>query len=90
MRASEIGADVLIKGTKVEGVFSEDPNKNDKATFYEKLCYMEVVQQELGFMDLTAITMCKDNKLPIIVFNMRKSGNLKKIVMGEPVGTIIS
>ncbi len=90
LRASEIGADVLIKGTKVEGVFSEDPNKNDKATFYEKLCYMEVVQQELGFMDLTAITMCKDNKLPIIVFNMRKSGNLKKIVMGEPVGTIIS
>lgn len=90
LRASEVGADVLIKGTKVDGVYSEDPLKNAKAEFFDKLCYMDVVQKELGFMDLTAITMCKDNKMPIIVFNLRKPGNLKKIVMGEKIGTIIS
>lgn len=90
LRASEVGADVLIKATKVEGVYSEDPVKNDKAVFYNKLSYMDVVQRELGFMDLTAITMCKDNKMPIVVFNLRKPGNLKKIVTGENIGTIIS
>jgi len=90
LRASEIGADVLLKATKVDGVYSKDPMENDDAKFYSELSYMDVVKQDLKVMDLTSITMCKENKIPVFVFNMNVAGNLKKAVMGEKVGTIIS
>jgi uridylate kinase len=90
LRAMEVNADVLIKATKVDGVYSADPMKDPNAVFYPKLDYMSVVQNELGVMDLTSVTLCKDNKIPVIVFNINKPGNLKKVVMGENVGTIIS
>jgi uridylate kinase len=90
LRAMEVDADILIKATKVDGVYSSDPIKNKDAIFYPKLSYMDVVQNELGVMDLTSITLCKDNKIPIIVFNINKPGNLRKVVLGENVGTIIS
>jgi uridylate kinase len=90
LRALEIDAEVLIKATRVDGVYSADPNKDSSATFYQRLNYMEVVQRELAVMDLTSITLCKDNKIPIIVFNLNTHGNLKKVVLGEEVGTYIS
>lgn len=89
LRAMEVSAEVLIKATKVDGVFSADPMKDPQATFYRELSYMEVVQQELGVMDLTAITLCKDNQIPVIIFNLNKKGNLRRIIMGEEVGTVV-
>jgi len=90
LRASEVDAEVILKATKVDGVYSDDPMKNPEATFYPRLTYMDIVQNELRAMDLTAVTLCKDNDIPIVVFNMYKPGNLKKVVMGEKVGTLIS
>jgi len=90
LRAKEIGADILLKGTKVDGVYSEDPMINPDAEFYENVSYMDVVSRELGVMDLTAITMCKDNNIPVIVFNMKTTGSLKNIVLGKKVGTLVS
>ncbi len=90
LRAKEIGAEVLIKATRVDGVYSADPLSNPEAEFYSHLTYMDVVRNELGVMDLTAITMCKDNNMPVIIFNMNTPGNLKKIVLGEKVGTLVS
>jgi len=90
LRAVEIGADVIIKGTRVDGVYDCDPEKNRKAFMFKEISYKEVLEKDLKVMDLTAITLCKENLMPIIVFNMNKSGNLKKIVMGERVGTIVS
>jgi uridylate kinase len=89
LRAIEIRADVILKGTKVDGVYSDDPVKNKNAEFYNYLDYLEVINRDLKVMDSTAITLCMDNKLPIIVFNMQKSGNLKKIILGEKVGTLV-
>lgn len=89
LRAMEVSAEVLIKATKVDGVFSADPMKDPQATFYRELSYMEVVQQELGVMDLTAITLCKDNQIPVIIFNLNKKGNLRRIIMGEDIGTVV-
>ncbi len=89
LRAMEVSAEVLIKATKVDGVFSADPMKDPQATFYRELSYMEVVQQELGVMDLTAITLCKDNQIPVIIFNLNKKGNLRRIIMGEEIGTVV-
>lgn len=90
LRAIEIKADVIMKGTRVDGVYDCDPEKNAKAKMYKKLSYSNVLEQNLKVMDLTAITLCQENKLPILVFNMNKKDNLKKIVTGESVGTIIS
>ncbi len=90
LRAIEISADVIIKGTRVDGVYDSDPEKNSKAFMFKEISYREVLEKDLKVMDLTAITLCKENKMPIIVFNMNTSGNLKKIVMGERVGTIVS
>jgi len=90
LRAIEIKADVIMKGTRVDGVYDCDPEKNAKAKMYKKLSYANVLEQNLKVMDLTAITLCQENKLPILVFNMNKKDNLKKIVTGESVGTIIS
>jgi uridylate kinase len=87
LRAIEIEAEVIIKGTKVDGVYSADPELEPSAELFDELTYLEVVKRGLRVMDPTAITLSMDNRLPIIVFNMREAGNLKKVVLGEPVGT---
>ncbi|HMS34613.1 MAG TPA: UMP kinase [Ignavibacteria bacterium] len=90
LRAIEIKADVIIKGTRVDGVYDSDPEKNKKAKMFKKLSYLEVLEKDLRVMDLTAITLCQENRLPIKVFNMNVRGNLKKLVTGENIGTLIS
>ncbi len=87
LRAIEIEAEVILKGTRVDGVYSADPEKDPDAKFFSELSYMEVVKEGLRVMDPTAITLSMDNDLPIVVFNMMKVGNLKKIVLGEAIGT---
>ena len=87
LRAMEIGADVIMKATKVDGVYSADPVKDSSAVKYDRLSYLDVLQKNLKVMDATAISLCKDNDLPIIVFNLRKRGNIKRTVLGEDIGT---
>lgn len=89
LRAIEIGADVIFKATKVEGVFTADPQKDKKARKYSKLSYMQVLQKGLKVMDSTAISLCMDNNIPIVVFNLTKSGNIKKAVLGNKIGTLV-
>ena len=89
LRGIEIGADIVLKATKVEGVFDDDPIKNPEAERYQSLSYEEVISKRLGIMDLTAILLCQDHGLPLRVFNMNKSGALKRIVLGEDIGTLI-
>jgi len=90
LRAIEVGADVVLKGTRVDGVYTEDPEKNPNAKKYSEISFQEVYEKGLKVMDMTAFTLCHENKLPIIVFDMNKSGNLKKIVEGDKeVGTLI-
>lgn len=90
LRAIEIGADVLLKGTKVDGVYTEDPLKNPNAKKYENISYDEAFEKKLKVLDLTAYTLCMENKLPIIVYDATKKGNLKKVLIGEKIGTLIS
>ena len=90
LRALELDCDELLKGTKVEGVYDSDPMKNKKAKFFSKLKYQEVLDRELGVMDLTAIVLCKDNGLPVRVFNGNGKGNLLKAALGKSIGTLIS
>jgi len=90
LRGIEIGADIVLKATKVEGVFDDDPIKNPAAERYKQLNYDEVITKRLGVMDLTAILLCQDHDLPLRVFNMNKPGALKRIVLGEDIGTLIS
>ena len=90
LRASELDADLLIKATKVEGVYSDDPQKNPGARLYTRLSYDDVLKQGLRIMDHAAISLCRDNKIPIIVLNIFKRGNIAKAVCGEEVGTLIS
>ncbi|MCY7361158.1 MAG: UMP kinase [Ignavibacteria bacterium] len=90
LRAVEIRADVIIKGTRVDGVYDCDPEKNKNAKMYKTLSYQKVLEKDLRVMDLTAITLCQENKLPIKVFNMNVKNNLIKLVKGENVGTLIS
>jgi len=90
LRALEIGANVLLKGTRVNGVYTHDPEKNSRARMFTRITYADVIARQLKVMDLTAFTMCQENKLPIIVFNMNKKANLRKVVLGENVGTLIS
>ncbi|MEN8158279.1 MAG: UMP kinase [Bacteroidota bacterium] len=89
LRAVEMEADVMLKGTRVDGVYTTDPEKNPEAEKYDELTFDKALQKELRILDLTAFTMCKENDLPIIVFNMNEKGNLKKLVSGEKVGTLI-
>lgn len=89
LRGIEVGADIVIKATKVDGVFDEDPIKNPAAERFHSLSYDEVVTRRLGVMDLTAILLCQDHGLPLRVFNMNKQGALKRIVLGDDVGTLI-
>lgn len=90
LRAVEIKADVVLKGTRVDGVYTADPEKDPTATRYEHITFDEVINKDLKVMDLTAFALCKENNLPIIVFDMNKPGNLLKLVQGESVGTLIS
>jgi uridylate kinase len=90
LRAIEIEADVILKGTKVDGVYDKDPLQFPDAIKYESLHYMEVVKNRLQVMDTTAVTLCMDNNLPILVFNLKQNGNLKKIILGESIGTKVS
>jgi uridylate kinase len=90
LRAIEIKADVIIKGTKVDGVYDSDPEKNSDAKMFDNLEYNEVLEKNLRVMDMTSITLCKENDLPIQVFNMNVEGNLGKLISGEKIGTIIS
>jgi uridylate kinase len=90
LRAVEIGADVIIKATKVDGIYSADPKKDPTARRIEKVSYIEVLNQGLGVMDTTAISLCMDNKLPIVVFDLTQPGTIKRLVLGEPVGSIVS
>jgi uridylate kinase len=89
LRGIEIGADIVIKATKVDGVFAADPIKNPKAERYDVLTYDDVLEQRLGVMDLNAILLCREHALPLRVFNMNKQGALQRIVSGESVGTLI-
>jgi uridylate kinase len=89
LRASEIGADVLLKATKVDGVYDSDPATNASATMYDRLSYGEVINGRLGVMDLSAIVMCEQNRIPIVVFNLKKEGNMRAVVQGEHVGTMV-
>lgn len=90
LRAIEIEAEVVLKGTRVDGIYTADPEKDKTATRYETITFDEVYEKNLNVMDLTAFTLCKENKLPIIVFDMNKKGNLKKVIDGENVGTLVS
>ncbi len=90
LRAMEVRAEILIKATKVDGIYSADPETNPDAQLIKKVGYLEVLERGLRVMDSTAISLCMDNKMPIAVFNMRTPGNLKRIVLGEDVGSIIS
>jgi uridylate kinase len=89
LRAIEIEADVILKGTRVDGIFTADPEKDPTATMYETISFDEVFKKELNVMDLTAFTLCKENNLPIKVFNMNTDGNLQKICEGENIGTLV-
>jgi len=90
LRANELNAEVLIKATNVDGIYSADPKIEADAKFLPELSYLDVIKRELRFMDLTAITMCKDNKVPVIIFNQGDTGNLKKVVLGEKIGSVVT
>ena len=90
LRAMEIKADVIMKGTKVDGIYSADPMTNPDATKFDRISYISVLERGLKVMDATAISLCMDNKLPIMVFNLRTAGNLRRAIMGDAVGTIVS
>lgn len=90
LRAIEVGADVILKATKVDGVYSSDPNKDPKAQKFGHLKYIDVLKKRLQVMDATAISLCMDNHLPIVVFNLMKPGNILRVVLGNPIGTKVS
>jgi len=87
LRAMEIGAEVILKATKVDGVYEEDPLLNKRARKYEELTYLDILKKQIKVMDATAISLCMDHQIPIIVFNLKKKGNIKRVILGEKVGT---
>jgi len=89
LRAMEMRADVILKGTKVDGIYTADPMIDKSATKYDDISFMNVLERRLKVMDTTAISLCMDNKLPIVVFNLRTPGNVRRVIMGEPVGTTV-
>jgi uridylate kinase len=89
LRAIEIEADVILKGTRVDGIYTADPEKNPNATKYDRISFDEVFSKNLNVMDMTAFTLCKENNLPIIVFDMNKQGNLMKLIQGVQIGTVV-
>jgi len=90
LRATEIEANVILKGTRVDGIYDSDPEKNPSARKYDKLTYADAIAQKLNVMDMTAFTLCQENNIPIIVFDMNKSDNLMKVVSGEAIGTLVN
>jgi uridylate kinase len=90
LRAMEMKADVILKGTKVDGIYTADPMLDKDATKYATISYLQVLERQLKVMDATAISLCMDNKLPIVVFNLREPGNIRRVVLGEPIGTTVS
>jgi len=90
LRATEIGAEVILKATKVDGIYDSDPKKNPQAQRFAQISYLDALQKQLKVMDSTAFSLCMDNKMPIIVFDLFKPHNLKSVVMGEPVGTVVT
>jgi uridylate kinase len=90
LRAKEIGAEVLLKATKVDGVYTADPKHHPSAERYDRLSYLDVLNKQLKIMDMTAISLCMETHLPILVFNLKVAGNIEKAVLGEPIGTLIS
>jgi uridylate kinase len=90
LRAMEMKADVILKGTKVDGIYTADPMLDKNATRFDRISYLEVIDKGLRVMDATAITLCMDNRLPIIIFNLRTAGNLRRTVMGEPIGSLVT
>jgi len=90
LRAMEMRAEVILKGTKVDGIYSADPMVDAGAERYTALSYLNVLERNLRVMDATAVTLCMDNRLPIVVFNLRQAGNLRRVIMGEPIGTTVS
>jgi uridylate kinase len=89
LRAMEMRSEVILKGTKVDGIYSADPLIDRHAQRYDSISYLQVLEQRLAVMDATAISLCMDNKLPIVVFRLRQAGNLRRVIMGEPVGTTV-
>ncbi len=89
LRAVEIGADVIFKATKVDGIYSADPMKDDSATKFERLTYLEVLEKGLKVMDSTSVSLCMDNKLPMVVFNIRERNSIKRVLLGEKLGTVV-
>jgi len=89
LRGVEMEAEVLLKGTRVDGVYTADPEKDPDAVKFDEVSFTEVLEKKLRIMDLTAFTMCRENNLPIVVFNMDEPGNLKKVISGEKIGTLI-
>ena len=90
MRAMEIGAEVILKATKVDGIYDSDPKKNPSAVLFRELTYKEVIEKNLQVMDMTAVALCKENGLPIVVFNLLRHGNIREVVMGAEIGTIVT
>jgi uridylate kinase len=90
LRAMEIGAEVIMKGTKVDGIYDADPMKHPAAKKYTEISYMSILNQHLKVMDSTAITLCMDNNLPLMVFNLKVKGNFKRVALGEPIGTLVT
>ena len=90
LRAIEIDADVILKGTRVDGIYTSDPEKDSSATKYDSLSFDEVYDLKLNVMDMTAFTLCRENNVPIIVFNMNESGNLNKVIKGDKIGTLVA
>jgi uridylate kinase len=89
LRAMEVKAEVLLKATKVDGIYTADPVKDPDAKLIKKISYQEVIEKNLRFMDMTAVSLCKDNNVPIVVFNLKKQGNMKRIVLGEEIGSVV-
>jgi uridylate kinase len=89
LRAVEIEADVILKATKVDGVYTADPKRDPTATKFERLGYLEVLNRGIEVMDNTALTLCMDNDVPIVVFNLLEQGNIERVVLGEPIGTLV-
>jgi uridylate kinase len=89
LRAVEIGADAIVKGTRVDGIYDSDPEKNSSAFKFEKISYLDILKKNLRVMDLTAVSLCQENNLPLVVFNMNAPDNLSKLVLGESIGTLV-
>jgi len=89
LRAMEVKAEVLLKATKVDGIYTADPVKDPDAKMIERVSYQEVLERNLRFMDMTAVSLCKDNNVPIVVFNLKKRGNMKRIILGEEIGSVV-